>query len=140
MSNNEIHGQRELTAFETEELRIRQKELDVKLKELELQKGEYKLRRAWFRNPTIISGFVLAYVTGASAMAGLIMGKGETERKYALEYTKLAVKILESPSQQHELTEWASGVLRHFADAPFDVRTSPKNPEASGQASSYQEQ
>jgi hypothetical protein len=140
MSDHEIRGQKELTAFETEELRIRQKELDVKLKELELQRGEYKLRRAWFRNPTVISGFVLAYVTMASAMYGQLMGRDETERKYALEYTKVAVKILESPSQQHELTEWASDVLRHFADAPFDVRTPPKSPEASGQASSYQEQ
>jgi hypothetical protein len=135
MSDNETHGRRELTTFETEELRIRQKEIDVRLKELELQREEYKFRRSWFRNPTVISGFALAYVTVLTTGLTAFYAQKETDRKYAIEYIKVALELLESPSQRPELTEWARDVFRHFAYAPFDGSTPRASLETSAHGS-----
>ena len=112
----------QLTEYQREEIRIREKEIEIKNEELSLQKK-------WYRNPTLLAGFIMAYVTLLGTAFSAFQARDFEKRKLALEeakvalaYVDLTMNIIRTEESTEVDKKWASSVFKHFKDAPFRIK------------------
>ena len=108
-----------MTEYQREELRLREKEIELKSEALSLQ-------RKWYRNPTIIAGIIMAYVTIVGSTFSAFQSRKVEDTKIVLEETRvalacieLATKIIHEPDSSEEEEQWARRIFQHFQNAPF---------------------
>ncbi len=111
----------QMTEYQREELRLREKEIELKSETLSLQ-------RKWYRNPTLIGVAIMAYMSAMGvALKEFYSQHTETNKivmeksSMALEYMEFASKIIREPDSSEEDEQWARRIFEHFKNVPFRI-------------------
>jgi hypothetical protein len=143
MDNSVEKGHRmsdgELSPYEREEIRLREKELQ--LRELETKASIERERRKLWRNPLLVAvvGGVLT-LTG-NAYVSFQQTAHQFELTFAQQQTRLALQVLQRAptSDTASLRAWAVDVLDYYSRIPLSVsareelRTTPLRPSSESQ-------